>query len=549
MAKRPKRASLARLVVGLASLAFPLIVTGAAQAGIAGSLPATMSNHPVLRAATATGTTSVEACFDKTLNTNGTTPGDFTLGGYRAGNVSAVATTAPVDPTNTNCVILGFPNTVNTSQYTVLRVTGNGGASLAGSAVLGNTAGLGNYSDSVGLGGESSHSGTIGVTTGPNLVGIVPPSGSNLTSQSLTYVFDKPVGTATATRFFYVDGAGNTCTSGGPNLTTLPSSTITISFAVGATGTCSGVGSAVRAGILSAATTSASDPGSNSVPQSAILPNAPNGGQTTHPDLVSTVLGADGDSVSYTFDKNVVLSAGGATQFVVGLADGATLTSTSAVCTGGTSCIARFNGSLTAGNTEFAVIGFVNGGAVAAADNPGASPNIPGSGGVGGNAGAFARAFTTAPDVFAVNIAKAAGTVTVSVDDRVVIVNTADVQLFTAAGDPISAAAPTPSFNSTAPPGPESITLAYPPSALTNVASVQFLNGAFITNGLSIAPAPENAPAGDDTSINQLVGPVSNASILKAYKAYKAHHAKAIKKAAAKRAKAHRALLKALKHA
>lgn len=535
MAKRPKRASFARLAVGLASLAFPLFVTGVAQAGIAGSLPATMTLHPVLRAAAITGTSTVEACFDKTLSTTaGGTVADFTLGGYRAANTSVIATSVPVDPTNTNCVIVNFPATVDTSQYTVLKVSAG--------AVTGNTSGLTNVADSVGLTGSPSHSGTIGITTAPNLVGIVPPNGSNLTSDSLTFVFDKNVGATTLpttpdpTKFFFVTGAGTICNGAVAGiLGGTGTSAITVTF-LGGCG-ASTVASAVRGGVTTGAVVSASDPASINVNQSAVLPNAPNNGQTLLPDLVGTSLGSDNDSVVYTFDKNVVLATGGATRFVAELADGSQVNSTSAVATGGTTVTARFSGSL-AVNAEFGVIGWVGGGgagtaAVVAADNP-LGFNVPGSGGIGDNAGAFARAFTTAPDVFAINIAKAAGTVSVNLDDRAKLVDTTKVVLFDVAGDPIVATPIGTSFNSTAGPGPETVTVAYPPSALTNVASVQFLAGAFTTNGLAATTTPA-APTGDELSINQLVGPLTNASILKEYKAFKAHHAKSHKKHSSKK--------------
>jgi len=481
-----------------------------------------MSLRPVLRAA-AIVNGQVEACFDKTLSSGSATAGRFDLGGYRAGNLAsdvAGTATAAVDPTNTNCVILTLGAGVDPSEYTVLEV--------APGAVEANATALGNVADSVGLTGSDSHSGTIGVTTAPNLVGIVPPDGPHITTNTLTYVFDKDVnGTPApdATLFFFVDGAGNVCDGTG---TGVPSgSTVTVAFPG-----CGSVAGAVRAGVFSGATTSASDPGSSSVSQSAVLPNAPNGGATVKPDLVSTMLGSDGDSITFTFDKNVVVPLDGGTGYIAELANGTEVPSTSAVSTGGNTVVARYGGHL-AVNAEFGVIGFVDAGAAQAADNQTATGlNVPGSGGIGDNAGAFARAFTTAPDVFGITIAKAAGTITVNLDDRVRAIDTSAVVLYDAAGDAVGATPLAPSFNSTAGPGPETVTLAYPPSALTNVTSVQFLAGAFTTNGLSGA---------DATSIDQLVGPISDAVVLKGFKAVhvkshkKATHRKHTRKHAAKR--------------
>ena len=521
MAKRPKRAFVARLAVGLASLAFPLVVTGVAQAGIAGALPASMTNKPVLRAAAILSSNSLEVCFDKTVQLGSPAITGFRLAGYGAGNNSAPNTTAALDPTHTACAIVGFATTIDTSQYSVVEV-------VAG-AVVSNASGQGNVTDSVGLTGSLSHSGTIGVTTQPNLVGIVPPDGPHLVTNTLTYVFDKNVATPNSGLFFYVNGGGNLCPGAGTP--TVLNTTVTVAFPV--TAACPTVGSAVRAGALTGAVRSPSDPRSTSVNQSAVIPGAPNNGATLLPDLVSTSLGSDNDSIVFTFDKNVVLPTGstGAGTFEAELANGTTVTSTSAVATGGTSVTARFAGTLSV-NAEFGVIGWAARGAVVAADNT-TSLSVPGSGGIGDNAGAFARSFTTAPDVFGITINKTAGTISVNLDDRVLSVTPGDITLYTAAGDPIVATPTGTSFNSTAPPGPETVTISYPPSALTNVASVQFRLGTFVTNGLgaTIPTLP-----GDNTSIAQLVGPISNAAVLKGFKPVKAlRHAKTHKKAVHKK--------------
>ena len=90
--------------------------------------------------------------------------------------------------------------------------------------------------------------------------------------------------------------------------------TITIAFPACAGGTVT-VAQAVRAGAFgnpaTAAVASVSDPNSTNPDESVILPNAPNGGATQHPDLISATIGADNDSIVYTFDKNVVVAPGG----------------------------------------------------------------------------------------------------------------------------------------------------------------------------------------------------------------------------------------------
>ncbi len=89
MSHRLKRGLSSRLVVGLSVLAFPLLVSGAAQAALAGATPAQFTGVPNLRSATINFdgvSNAVQVCFDKTIRTASGTTG-FRLGGYRAGNL------------------------------------------------------------------------------------------------------------------------------------------------------------------------------------------------------------------------------------------------------------------------------------------------------------------------------------------------------------------------------------------------------------------------------------------------------------------------------
>jgi hypothetical protein len=95
----------------------------------------------------------------------------------------------------------------------------------------------------------------------------------------------------------------------------------------------------------------------------------------------------------------------------------------------------------------------------------------------------------------------------------------------------VTTAPPTASFNSSAGPGPTTVTLLYPPSTLTNVTNVAFGIDAFEEPGLSTASAWESVP--------QVVDPPNSAAVLKAYKAFKAKHQKHQK---------HQKHLKHLKH-
>jgi hypothetical protein len=465
----------------LAVFAVPLVASGVAQAALAGAIPSNMTSRPDLRSATINPIYNniVEVCFDKTLNSIVSAP-SFALGGYRSTNL-LTASSVTIDQTNTNCAIATFPAaTVDENQYTFLELTGG--------AVISNSnpspSGV-NLPDSVALTGSTSHSGTTGVTTTPNLVGVLAPDGVNLSTQTLYFVFDKTTHVTSGTGFFYETSAGGLCHSSGFAASTQDTTTIAVEFAGGAGCGIDSVGQAVRAGVTKGTTYADYDPvtaggnhsggGGTNPNETTVLPNCTAPCATSKPDLVSAALGSNQDQMTFTFDHNVIVTS--TTKFYAELANGDVITSTGAVGTGGTTVTATFGGNLSV-NAEFAVLGYVDAGAVADADNA-TNANLPGSANVGDNAGAFGSGFTTAPDVFGVTIDGTAGTITVNLDDRVNVVHTADILLFTGQGSLVTTAAPTASFNSSAGPGPTTVTLLYPPSSLTNVTNVYFANDAF----------------------------------------------------------------------
>ena len=532
MSNRLKRGLVSRIAVGFVVLAFPLLATGAAQASLAGALPASTTTLPDLVSATIDPAAKnvIDVCFDKTLNSLGAAA-NFDLGGYRANNLLR-ATTATIDPTHTNCAFAFFPTagigatgTVGTkdeNQYSFVEVTG--------AAVVTNVGSVShvNLVDSVSLTGSTTHSGTTGVTTTPNLVGVLAPIGLNQTTDTLTYVFDKTTHVDTATGFFYETSAGVLCNSTAV-ATGDHSTTITIAFAGGVGCGTSNVVQAVRAGALGGTVEPDYDPatangfqsggGIKNPPEAAVLPNCTSPCATQHPDLVSAALGTNQDQIVYTFDHNVVVNGTGVGTFIAELADGETVTSSGAVATGGTTVTANFGGNLST-NVEFAVGAFVNTGAVGDADST-TTLNLPGFANVGDNAGAFGGGFTTGPEVFGIQINRTTGAVTVNLDDRTSFaVRTNLINLWTTSGSQVTpTTTPAATFNSSAGPGPQTVSVQYAPTDLTNVTQLQFLTGAFEEPGLATGPS-ENVP--------QIVSAPSSAAILRAYHAEKArtHHAK-----------------------
>src|SRR5205807_4798554 len=116
-----------------------------------------------------------------------------------------------------------------------------------------------NLVDSVGVTGSISHAGTTGLTVAPNLVGVLPPTGANQVTHSLTFVFDKSTNTVPAgnTGFFFETAAGQTC-FGAPVAALAGNGTTTITLAF-VDGPCGGVVNAIRAGLLAGTATAPSD--------------------------------------------------------------------------------------------------------------------------------------------------------------------------------------------------------------------------------------------------------------------------------------------------
>ena len=492
MARRPKRAWVARLTVAAAVLALPLFAAGVASAAIAAANPGTTAGRPDLRSVTLTSSTSAEVCFDKGLNTStiaGNGNGFYVLG-YRVDN-RYKANSAAVDPTNGDCVILGFPSGAggvgDINQYTVL--------SVYGGTVTDNLTGLPNNADSVALTGSTTNNGTTGHTTGPDLVGILTPSGQDQANNALEYQFDQSIAsTPNATDFYFMDSGGNICwgNSGSSSVNTART-TVTVQFAkpcVGIGGTSANgetpgnggtngpnniasISSAVRGGLAENAMNAANDHGldgngaasfnSSWNPNgSAVLPSA--NGATTRASLVSTggaLLSSTGDSVAFTFTTNVVIRD--ATKFAVWMSDGQYLRAAI-----GTASLISPNvvsvsfGSSLSTQDEYAVLGAMFPGAVEPAANPVAQyENTYEAVQVGDNSGALGRGFTTGADVFGVVFNASNGTVTADLDQRISSAENADICILNSAGDLVANPNPVSSDIPTQAAGPQAVTLQF----------------------------------------------------------------------------------------
>jgi hypothetical protein len=232
------------------------------------------------------------------------------------------------------------------------------------------------------------------------------------------------------------------------------------------------------------------------------------------------VLGSDNDSIVFTFDHPVVVVGSGAGNFIAELSNGFNpVVSTGAVGTGGTTVTANFGGALSA-RAEYAVEGWVGNGSVEAADNVTPSGNnLPGSAPIGDNAGAFASGFTTGADVFGVTMNKTTGAVVANLDQRITNVAVGNISVIGLDGNVIPTATPSSNFNSSAGPGPATLTLNYPPSQLTNATMIQFN-----TPSLLGTLTPFDFTVADSENVGQIVEAVQSSALLKAYKAYEKRH-------------------------
>jgi hypothetical protein len=566
MARRLVSARLTRLAAVVAVFALPSVATAVARAAIAGASPAVTAGRPDLRSATITTPTQVHVCFDKALSSKVGQAGDFFLVGYRSANDYAASTTPPtggrvgsvsLDPTNGECVFVNFPTTASgapgegdINQYTVFAV-------LAG-AVTDNLTALPNNEDSVALTGSTSNNGTAAHTTGPDLVGILTPSGSDLATNDLEFIFDQAVvpsapGAPVPSDFYLVDQGGNLCR--GSAVGSVSGSTVVVHFAKPCTASNTGyslgsIAAAVRGGVFPGATLAANDNGSGtgttatteSPPGSTTIPGNSSGdtaGSTALPDLQSAVLGASGDTVLYTFDAPVAIA--NPTGFDAWLSDGQLLS-----CAAVSGCSASLIGpdevSVSFGQTlssqdEYAVLGGVEPGAVQPQANPsGKFANTWESAAVGDNAGALARGFTTAPDVFGVVFDPSNGTVTLDLDQRVSSVDRSKICMLNSAGDEVANPNPVSASIPTAAAGPEAITLSFVggptgPVAQGSMISFGCNNAVPINDALhsSLDSFGYDNPAyggtdSDGNSVAQIVAPVGSGARLRGYQPVRKHH-------------------------
>jgi hypothetical protein len=170
----------------------------------------------------------------------------------------------------------------------------------------------------------------------------------------------------------------------------------------------------------------------------------------------------------------------------------------------------------------------VNAGAVTESSPPN-NPNVFDARPAGDNAGAFARGFTTGPDVFNAVINKTTGVVTVGLDQRIFATAPGNVILLDSTGNNVATAPAGSVTFPTQAAGPEQITVQFSPGQTTTATN-------FALTG------PALATATGDINIPQILAATSTSSILHSAKLHKAQSKKMVRAANARTRKQEAAL-------
>ena len=408
-----------RLALLVGAIAALPVFAGSAQASVGGAPPPTTNFRPDLISVhllTGLNAGRAQFCFDKPIAVGGS-GASYRLIGYRWDTVLLGAGAPVLDSTGKCALVLMGPDhsggQADLASY-------SDGSVLGGAVSAAISGGQANLPDSSPLLDSTSHNGTAGHTTGPDLVGVTvgAPAGTN----EIIYTFDQPLDTGSpirANNFEFYDAAGNihdgvTITgidsvgdvrvNFGKTVVTSNAVIANIDSCIGNVNGCTGV----------VGQSDTPDPETYAPEASVTVPGT--GGVTALPDLVSTTLvPGSSNQIDYTFDKNVASAT--ADDFQAYTSNGDDILGKSAVVLpDGTTVRVTFSSPNVSSYLEEIVWGEEDGGAVTDTNGNG---NTFGGKPAGDNAGAFATGFTNGPDATSVTFDKTSGQVTVFFDQRV----------------------------------------------------------------------------------------------------------------------------------
>lgn len=448
--------------VAIASLAG----ASSANAALGGGTPPSLTDIPNLVSVTTTNT-AVIFTYDRTIDCVTTAtcdPGNWSIGGYSAGD----AITGTAATVSGNAVRVTFGGTLpDTDSFTFGAVADN-------TVHTQGTLGANNLRDATRITGAEGESGTRGHTVGPDLVSAVATGGG---SNYITATFDQDVDPASVTGTgYHIVKADGSIANGVAGTEQVDDNVVEVEFA-----NADPVAGA-KALYVDGTAGNSTDTGHPAPIQSVQIGTQ---NQTSvAPQLKSAEL-TSSDTVVYTFDKKVS-TPNNALFAVQDADDGAPVPSNSATVIGdGTQVQAQFP---TDQYSEYLVQASVDAGAVVSLS--GAVPSVIGGKPIGGNAGAKATGFTTAPDV--VGATYSGPSVVVTADSRIVPAYTAAAAAnFLLLGDDGTtiAAATTATPQASGVPGPSRVNLLYTTDAveqaegiLVDANSLQSTSAAAFTN-------------------------------------------------------------------
>ncbi|EHN10968.1 hypothetical protein PAI11_21660 [Patulibacter medicamentivorans] len=467
--KTTRRAKRAAITGGV--LAVTLAAAAPASAALGGANPANYNHVPDLRSVTfgSSGPDKIAwFTFDENLASNAIDPAQFTLGGYASSDRLPTANAASVVGTKPNTVELRWTSTSPDFDETTYGVVNAG----AVRAFNGNQP---NRVDSTSVTGAKGQDGTRGHSVAPDLVGVRVDE-SNLNANVLIYTFDQKIKgpvVAGAYGFLKQDGAS----VAGASIASLSDYEVAVRFPSlpGDSLVTEAVNGFVNVGSGTFAKNYASDADHQAAV--TVLAVAGKSKSTAMPDLLSAELGSSGGSTSITFNFDEPVHNPIAGLINARTSTGKFVTATSAVVNAdGKSITANYPNPIANQSQEHFVQGILFGGAVLNANNV---PLFGDSAPIGGNAGALATGWTSAPDATSATFNKSNGQVDVTLDTRLTIpsVDPTQFSLIDNNGDLIVAgAASVVSQGSNGAPGPQTIRLQFLPNQVA-VASAIEING------------------------------------------------------------------------
>jgi hypothetical protein len=394
-----------------------LAMGSSAQAALGGAASAHFSNRPNLESVTFNGQVATFR-FDKPVQPNGGValdPSDFTIGGYRA-----IATNTPTvtPPDRANIAVSDPRNVLVTYSNDAPDFNAATFGAVAGNIVQGyGTFATPNLPDATKLTGSVSESGTRGHTTGPDLQSVAV----DLDNNEIEYTFDQDVDDDTLPdddNFQFIDSNGDL--HSGATVENIDGHVVEVRFPAfpstnrvdqARQAVVRGVGDSVGNPIISN-----DNPATEAPTANVNIPGRPS--LTDRPVLESAVLEPNSNTIVYTFDQPVATAD--PTLFHGNYSDGVISDGASRTISGNTVRVTfpaaiPGLGPIDQASEHLVMATVENGAVTGAGGTPGPRSGKP----IGGNAGAKASGYTTAPDALSATFNRASGQVTVLFDSRI----------------------------------------------------------------------------------------------------------------------------------